>query len=45
MRIFRHIVLAASLLFLAGAGLSAQNTRSQETRKAKLEKEIELLNR
>ena len=45
MRIFRHIVLAASLLLLAGVGLSAQNTRSQETRKAKLEKEIELLNR
>ena len=44
-RFLLHILLAASLLGLAGGGVSAQNTRRQESRKAKLEKEIAILNR
>ena len=42
MRKVLHIVL---LLLLAAAAASAQDTRSQESRKAKLEKEIAEINR
>ncbi len=43
-RIYLKIICAALLLFLAGAA-SAQDTSRQEERKAKLEREIEIIDR